>query len=316
MAGLRLIGDIGGLAAHLALARDGTLLPESRETLHCDDYPSLFSAIHQYLKRRARGLTINESVLALAGPVRNGEVVMTNQSWSVAEHQFDSLLGIRHARLLNNFEAIALSLPRLEVEDYLTIGPTAVDTSRPLAVMGPGRGMGVALCIPHGGSYLCQATEGGHAGLAPGNEEELAMFHLLLTEHHAISRELLLSGPGLQRIYRALAGVRRESADARDAREVFAQANRGVRLARAATDTFCALLGSACGDQALASGSVGGIFLAGSFTSQWTDYLAASQFRKRFEQKPPMNDYLQQIGTAVITCDHPGLVGCANATLG
>ena len=89
------------------------------------------------------------------------------------------------------------SLPYLHANDYLQIGPANIDNSKPMSVMGPGTGMGVALCIPADHHFACVATEGGHTGLAPGNEQELVLFSQLLQQQHVISRELLLCGAGL-----------------------------------------------------------------------------------------------------------------------
>jgi glucokinase len=312
MSKLRLIADIGGTNARFALVNNTQIIGGTADSLRCGDFSSLFSAVDHYLKHQQITGDITEAVFAVAGPIHNDEVVMTNQSWSFSTEQISQLLQIPRVRLLNDFEAIAQSLPWLQASDYRQVGTQKIDPSRPLCVMGPGTGMGVALCIPGASGATCLATEGGHAGLAPHTELEQQLFSHLLQQRQTISRELLLCGPGLLRIYQSLGAIRGQTAELASASEIQYQAVKGAcSLAQQALATFCGLLGSAAGDQALNTGSIGGLFIAGGIVPRFIDFLQASEFRSRFDHKPPMSDYMQGIGTAVISCDNPGLIGCA-----
>jgi glucokinase len=82
-----------------------------------------------------------------------------------------------------------------------------------------------------------------------------------------------------------------------------------------ALNTFCALLGSVCGDFLLANGSYGGLYLAGGFIPQMTEFLTQSSFHQRLVTKGAMHDMLVAVPVYVITSGQPGLIGAAHAPL-
>jgi glucokinase len=74
---------------------------------------------------------------------------------------------------------------------------------------------------------------------------------------------------------------------------------------------FCALLGSLAGNVALTLGARGGVHLGGGILPRIADDLRRSDFRARFEAKPPVEDYLRPIPTSLIVHPGPALVGAA-----
>lgn len=79
--------------------------------------------------------------------------------------------------------------------------------------------------------------------------------------------------------------------------------------------TFCALLGSACGDFLLANGSYGGLYLAGGIVSKLATFLGSSEFHQRMVQKGAMRDTLARVPVYVITTEQPGLIGAAHTPM-
>ncbi len=77
--------------------------------------------------------------------------------------------------------------------------------------------------------------------------------------------------------------------------------------------TFCALLGSACGDFVLCNGAFGGLYLAGGILPQLIDFLGESEFADRFDRKGKMQDHLQRVPLHVITGGTAGLIGAGHA---
>ena len=82
-----------------------------------------------------------------------------------------------------------------------------------------------------------------------------------------------------------------------------------------ALQTFCALLGSACGDFVLSNGAYGGLYIAGGIVPRMIPFLEASNFLSRFQNKGAMSQHLAQVPIYVITTEQPGLIGAAYAPL-
>jgi len=99
--------------------------------------------------------------------------------------------------------------PRRAAFGFDTLIPGKVNYNKPVAVMGPGTGLGVS-CILPGKPPLIIPTEGGHTAFAPQNEIEIAVLSYWLKRLGYVSVETLLSGPGLFRLYTALCEIENE----------------------------------------------------------------------------------------------------------
>ncbi len=138
----------------------------------------------------------------------------------------------------------------------------------------------------------------------------------MLTRHQDIYAELLVSGPGLLRLYRALADIQGRAGELRQPADISTHALAGDdELSELALNTFCALLGSACGDFLLATGSYGGLYLAGGIIPRIIPFLLRSPFVQRLQAKGAMADRLARVPVHAISSGHPGLVGAAHAPL-
>jgi len=309
----RMVADIGGTNARFAMvARDGSL--HSALSLPTRRYPSLLDAAQAYIgQMRVRP---RSACIAVAGPVNDDEVRLTNHSWTFSARELTAALGIERLRLINDFEAIALALPALAGDELFQLGGGEPVEGRPKAVLGPGTGLGVAQLVPVRGGFEPIATEGGHASIGPRNESELAILATLLRNGRQISREALLSGPGLELIYWALCRNANAHYEGFSAAEIQAHAVDGSdTLCHETLALFCAFLGTAAGDQALCCGAQGGVYIAGGIVPRFTEFLARSRFREHFEDKGPMRDYNRRIPVYVILAAHPGMLGAARASL-
>lgn len=310
---LRLVADIGGTHTRFALSRDHAHL-EARRTLLTREYASLGAAARSYLQET--GAQPNEACLAVAGPVDGDTVRLTNHGWEFSRLALADELGIERLRVINDFEAIALALPRLGDAALQQIGGGTARSGRPFALLGPGTGLGVAQLVPTSDGFQAVPTEGGHASIGPADESELAIIAALLDAGERISRETLLSGPGLERIHRILCRLRAETGNALSAAQIQERAVAGEDpTCREALEHFCAFLGTAAADQALCCGAQGGVYIAGGIVPRFTDFLRRSRFRNRFEDKGPMSGYVRSIPVYVITHPDPGMFGAALADI-
>jgi glucokinase len=173
-----------------------------------------------------------------------------------------------------------------------------------MVVLGPGSGLGVAGLIQNGADHVVVATEGGHATIAAESLREDAVLNELRKRFGHVSAERILSGPGIENLYEVMAALDGTAAPARNAAEITIAALKGVcPISREALDIFCAVLGGFAGNLALTYGARGGVYIAGGIAPRISDFLANSDFRRRFEQKGRLTDYLKAIPTQVIV--HP-----------
>ncbi|MFB4314684.1 glucokinase [Actinomadura sp. 21ATH] len=304
-----LVADVGGTNARFALIEGPGEGPEHVRALPTRDHADLGEAAAAYLDEA--GVRPGAACLAVAGPVSARTYHLTNAGWAPGTAEaVRERLGVPRLEILNDFEALALSLPRLGPGDLCPVGGDALpaaDGTAPLAVLGPGTGLGVGGLVPAAGDWLPLAAEGGHADLPAGTDRETELLRLL----HAgggRSAEHLLSGDGLVRLRGLLADLTGVRAEPLTAAEICRMAD---PLSAETVRAFCGFLGAFAGNVALTLGARGGVFLGGGILPRITDALRSSDFRRRFEDKPPVEDYLRAIPTALIVHPYPALTGAA-----
>lgn len=263
------------------------------------------AAIRRYLDET--GLSPRAAVLAVAGPVAGDEIRLTNRDWRFSCERLAACFGFERIHAINDFEALAHALPALRPDEARPLGRVAAPCPGPKAVLGPGTGLGVAALVPHGKEWIALASEGGHASFGPAAADERIVFQRLATEAELITAETVISGPGLERIYRALNpfGVPLV------ARTIVAQARAGASDARATIDLFVRLLGRFAGDVALTLKATGGVYIAGGVAQKLGSLFDVAIFRAAFENHPPYQELLGAIPTSLMVCPEPGLIGCA-----
>ncbi|HWN06811.1 MAG TPA: ROK family protein, partial [Steroidobacteraceae bacterium] len=215
--------------------------------------------------------------------------------------------GVERAVVVNDFGAVAESIPHLTVQSLVAVGGGGARVAgMPVAVLGPGTGLGVAIGTPAAGGWAAISGEGGHVDLAPVDDEELEIWQRLRRAHGRVSAETVLCGPGLERLYAAIAGGAMLGAA-----EIDAAAWRGDPEAARAHALFTRWLGRVAGNLALVAGARGGVFLAGGILPRWAAHFDVAEFRRGFEDKAPYTRWLASIPTFLVTHPQPGLVGLA-----
>ncbi len=319
-----LVADIGGTNARFAYAlvdAAGAIQLEQPTSLPAHDYPGIEAAAAAFQDRVGRR-PISFAAAACAGPVIDGEVEMTNLSWRIKAVSFAAALGLPHALLLNDLEAMAWAAPLLTAADLVEIGPSPArrpDAGAPLLVFNAGTGTNAAAFIPnrptanHQARPLVCVGEGGHTNFAPSDEDEVEIWRRLAARFGHVSRERLLSGPGMLNIYETLADIAGVPALCKTPPEVGQYAAAGDALAGAALDRFCRMLGAAAGDFALIFGARAGVQISGGIAPTLLAQLQGGGFREAFEAKGRFSDYVEAIPTFVITHPYAALLGGAHA---
>ncbi len=305
--GEMLLGDIGGTNARFALLRDDRLGPI--EVFAVNDYPRFTDALAALLASD-RGHKITSAAFAAAGVVDDDRCPITNSGWLIDAAELRESLHFSQVLLVNDFEALAWSLPQLGSADLFAIGNGRAVPGAPLAVLGPGTGLGLACFVPHPGGDVVVASEGGHASFAAGSAREDAIIAQIRQRCGHVSAERVLSGGGLVNLYEAIAAIEGKPAPERGAADITTAGLDGsCALCRQALDTFCAMLGSFAGDAALTFGARGGVYIGGGIAPRLVKYLQTSQFRARFEAKGRLRPYLAAVPSFVIVHPDAALVG-------
>jgi glucokinase len=306
-----LVGDVGGTNARFAV-----IDPEGRvRHLHiypAANYGSLSEIIADYLERTMGRKRPPRAVIAVAGPVLDGEIEFTNLDWQVSEGELLAQFEFEAVKLVNDFAAQALACPLLGADSLRPLGPKLRGGSdEPMVVLGAGTGFGVAGLARSERGDMAVATEGGHAAFAPSDDVEVEVWSQLRARHGRVSIERLLSGRGLFEIYGVLAGMRQAEATLANERAVYDAAAKGDALANETLDRFCGILGSVAGDLALTFGARGGVFVSGGIAPRMADRLAEGSFRARFEDKGRLTPYVKEIPTSLVLHPYPALIGAA-----
>lgn len=317
----RLVADIGGTNARFGLAsvaNGGQSQVEEIRSLSCVHFPSIEDVIDAYLASLpgTRQAAIQEACIAIAGPTENEMVNVTNLSWTFSKAATGKRFGFRRFAVINDFAALALSCTQLDSEYLERIDTTGeFDDSAaeaPRVVVGPGTGLGVCGLRKSTSGWEALPGEGGHAALAPVTEEEFSLLQFLRKGQHHVSAEDLLSGRGLENIYRGLGAVRGVRCKTEGAAGISAAAlAEDCMLARDSVLTFCNLLGGFCGDVALVLGARGAVYLGGGILPRIKPLLLASDFEQRLRAKGPMSGYLEKLPVFLVSHPFPALSGAA-----
>ncbi len=300
----RLLADIGGTYARFALETAPGLMVRAA-LLRCADHEDFHAAVRAYLDS-VPDVTIEHAGVAIANPVEGDAVRMTNYHWQFSIEAMRERLGLETLVVVNDFTALAMALPRLTLAEKRQVGGGVPRERSVIGILGSGTGLGMSGLIPADDGWIALGTEGGHTSFAPRDERELAILHFAWKQLPHVSFERLLSGPGLELIYRALAeraGVR--AAEGLSAPEI-------TRRALAASDpvcvetldTFCAVLGTAAANLAVTLGALSGVYIGGGIVPRLGTWFDRSRFRQRFEDKGRFSSYLAQIPTWVITAEN------------
>lgn len=312
-----IVADIGGTNGRFAVASltSQSGLPElsHRQSFACADFPDLIAMLAAYLGETPKSAR-SAARLAIAGPTAPRFGRFINLNWTVDAAEIERKLGVRHVRLLNDFEALASAVPSLGPAELLTVKAGQAEAGRPLSVMGPGTGFGAALVLPGEGGTRVIPTEPGHMGVSPHAPVEFEFCrHLVETIGHA-PVEAAISGPGLERIHAFLAtrrdGLPLKAAAADIANGALADPD---SLYGESVVFMLNLLGGVAGDLALAHGARGGVYLGGGILPKIRPLLARSDFVKRFCSKGPLSEYVYAIPVNLILTEDTALFGAALA---
>ncbi|MDP2367891.1 glucokinase [Rhodoferax sp.] len=310
----RLLGDIGGTNARWAWQCAPGAPLEDVSVMGCEASASLYDAAASYLA--ARGAQAPKAAsIGVATAVTGDDICFTNSPWSFSIAALKQALGIDQCLVINDFTALAMSLPTLGQSDLRPIGGGQAVPGAPMALLGPGTGLGVSGLLTHAtGACLALSGEGGHVTLASADDTESEVLRCLRMRHGHVSAERVLSGFGLVNLYQASCEMRGEASRDFEAADITHAAIAATDMAcQQAVSLFASFLGNVAGNLALTLGARGGVYVGGGIVPRLGTAFDAALFRQRFEEKGRFEAYLQAIPTWVITAATPALLGASRA---
>ncbi len=310
-----LVGDIGGTNVRLAEAYSGNggrISLEQTQVLSGDSFGGFEEALETYLNGH-KDHDFDSALFAFAGPVRDNTIAMTNRDWVIKGDDLAKRFGLKSVHLVNDYAAMARAIPELGPEsfDQLHAGnPPA--TRSPILVSGPGTGLGVATLIPeHKAGWYVVTGQGGHAAYAPQTAREWALAEALRARHGYVSKELVLSGIGLDAVHQALCDI-----DGRDwvqapPAELMAAAEKGPGIERDICEIRARATMGALGDAALINGTIGGVVITGGVAKRLVRWLKQPESLNRFFERGSQLEYMAAMPIRLLLSGKAALIGAA-----
>lgn len=314
-----LAGDIGGTSTRLGTfdLRQGRLVSIDAATFSSRDRASLADVVREFVS--SRSLVIDHACFAIAGPVVEGRVKASNLPWIIDAATLS--LHVPRVWLINDLEAAAYGLALLEEQDLLVLNPGVPGASGNAGIIAAGTGLGEAGLYWDGRQHHPFACEGGHTDFAPRTPTEVALLQHLLNRFERVSYERVVSGPGLENVYRfllhdAAGGDSPSLADdiaRRGAAPAISQAalDGASTVAMRALDVFVSLYGAEAGNLALKMLTTAGLYIAGGIAPRIIAKLVDGTFMEAFLAKGRMRPVLEAMPVRVVLNDRTGLLGAA-----
>lgn len=313
-----LAGDIGGTNTRLArvVVRDGSYDVRDVSVYESASYTGLEPILTDYLARCPG--PVAAAGFGIAGPVQGNAVKTTNLPWDIDGARLEKAIGAPVA-LANDLEAAAHGVV-VVAPDALTVLQEGLPREGNRVVIAAGTGLGEALLFWHAGTWWPSASEGGHCGFAPRDDDEVELWRFLRARFGHVSYERVVSGAGLVLIYEFFRAFRRVetplpwSAGEDRAAAVARAAQCGDdSAASAALRLFCTAYGAKAGNLALTALAYGGVYLAGGIAPKILPFLAAGPFLEGFLDKGRYRELLARVPVMVVRDEHLGLRGAARA---
>jgi glucokinase len=319
-----LAGDIGGTKCNLGLfLQEGKALRAVfQRRLATRDHAGFEELIDAFLQQAtAENKNLNRSAIdaagfGVAGVVTGGRHYSENLPWILDVSDLARSLKVKNIQLLNDLAATALSLNKLPARDLVILNSGTPVPNATQGVIAAGTGLGEALLFWNGNRYQVAAAEGGMADFAPRTEREIQLLtHLRMQLPHVYCEEIV-SGRGFRRIHEFLnPSVRHESFESPEANAAGEITQRGLAKSCAVCAETLAfwteLFGGVCGNFALQTMALGGIFIAGGIAVKVLPTLQDGIFFKSFCGVGKLAPVMARVPIAVVINEDAPMLGAA-----
>ena len=319
-----LAGDIGGTKTILQLAqyidKEFSVLAEERfNSGSFDTFDGLLETFFE--QHTVERNNIESACIGVAGPVDQQQAKVTNLPWRLDANQLADAFSIPRMALINDFQAVGYGIEELTDSDVVTLQAGEAVPHGVRAVIGAGTGVGHAVMMWCDHRYQVLSSEAGHSSFAPVNKLQRELLAYLETQYDPVSLERVLSGPGIENIFRffcdkepdALTEELRTTVQQGQVTPAVVNAalTKQDPLAMKTLDMFIEVYGAAAGNLALYALATGGVYIAGGIAPRIVDELAHGTFIAAFNNKSKMQPLLSRIPVKVVNNPKVGLLGAA-----
>ena len=309
-----ILADIGGTYARFAVSEQCDPSLRHITYLRCSDFEGFEDAFERFLAGLPRDEQSGHHLLSLAvaGPVNDQIVDVSNNHWRFDKNWILERLALDKLLVINDFTAQALTQHEAADGERSQILGGVEDASAPLLVIGPGTGLGVSALIPFAQGPLPVEGEGGNIRFAPQTEPErdLCAYMKRQTDHVVV--EHFVSGPGLENIYRFLVHASGTESSL-SAERIATSALREEGICRDAVNMMIGILGAAMGDHVLTMGCWRSAVIAGGIMPHLHPLIVSSPFERRFRSAGEMSHILGNVPVWLSMDPHAGLKGAKAA---
>ena len=319
------LGDIGGTNARLAFSNSESGNLKEPKIFNCVDFPTIEDLLTHYCK--ISEISPNSLSLAVAGPVLDDHVKLTNGNWEFSKQKIVKTFKLDRAIFINDFTAQAYAQVPYFLDDY-EIESWSKEQSEPigkliegkrnqeghLLVLGPGTGLGVATLVFGASEKIVLQGEGGQVHFTPRSDLEAELYLWLREKTKNVSAEEVVSGRGLENIYRFLAKKENFSDKSKDgnpfsAEDIGEAALKGDKRCIRAVKLMFGILGTVAANGVLTNGSWGGVIIAGGITPKLIDLFKASSFQEKFLSHEVYRELLERVSVYIFSDPLGGLKG-------
>jgi len=312
-----LAADIGATKTNIALCHwDGNdLLISNEATYKTKNFTDAGSLIDEFIGNDELPAKI---CLAVAGPVQENKVTLTNINWQIDGDQIAKQFH-REVLLINDLEATAYSLAVLDSKDIHSIHQGERGSKGNVGIIAPGTGLGEAGLYFNGGGYHPFATEGGHSSFAPRIGIDIELYHFIKRNFEHVSWERIISGPGICTMYDFLLHVKereepswiKEKMLAHDKASVISENATECAICKETMDMFIRYLAEESGNLVLKFKATGGLFIGGGIVPHLVSIIHEDYFLKHFSGFGRLKDLLQAVPISIILNKKAALFGAA-----
>ena len=308
----QILADIGGTSIRIGWQSKKAEDIRDSVTYACRDFAKPVDALRQYCDQNQ--LKVNSVVLAVAAEISGLEVDITNNPWIFNARELAQELGANEYLLIKDFTAQAFSnsallspKPIINPKLHILLRKGVQSAGSPLLVTGPGTGLGVAALLPSSSGPMVIEGEGGHVSFAPRDEAERNILAVLAAEFGHVSAERVVSGPGLEAIYKIQNGARLAAPEIGDG--ALAGDNKCLKAVNLMFKSFATVIANA----ALSFGAGAGIVIAGGITPRLRGLLDQSGFYERLGDHGRRSAFLSNLPIYLAIDPFAGLKGAGHA---
>jgi glucokinase len=314
-----LAGDVGGTKVALALFEDVALRKKIKiQNFLSKEFGDFEDIVEAFLPKN---LKIDCACFGIAGPIQENTCHATNLPWRIDAKEIEKRFQISTVHLINDLEANAWGVFSLKEEEFYVLNPGVAKLGN-RALISAGTGLGEAAFYFDGKKYFPFATEGGHAGFSPNNEEEIELWQYLKQLFEHVSFERFLSGHGIGHIYRFFVDHRKEKEleevkermKTEDPAQVISEnaLKKKCPICIKSLDRFVSIYGGEAGNLALKFLALGGVYVGGGIAPKILEVLKNGIFMSSFVEKGRFKSLLSEIPVKVILNPETALLGAAD----